>query len=170
MFSGLFSRKQPKKDSAPKTDAGAKAPADSQYDPGLVTALIEQHRALITLLIKARSTAQMGRYDDVKTTLEQFRIGLDDHLYQENLALLPYLARHIQDGPGKVALKDAQSNTAHIERSVAGFLKHYIGYPVNERTAERFDVEIEGVSEEFCERIQKEETTLYTLYQPPEAY
>ena len=171
MFSGLFSRKQPKKDAAHKNELPPEPVSlDAQYDPGLVTVLTEQHRELIMLLIRARSAAQQSRFEDVKITLSQFRVSLDDHLYQESVALLPYLSSRVNAEITRTSLKDMHNNTAHIERTVAGFLNHYLSYPVSERNAARFDIEIEQVSEEFTERIQREETTLYPLYAPPESY
>jgi hypothetical protein len=169
MLSSFFSRKQPKKDLAPKGEMPSPEQADTTYDPGLIAVHTEQHRALVMLLIRARNAAQQARYEEVKGNLEQFKSGLENHLYQEGVGLLPYLIKHLT-GDDRKMLKEMQANTNYIERTVSGFLEHYIGYPVTDRNAERFDAEIEGVSEEFSERIQREETSLYVLYMPPESY
>lgn len=168
MLSTLFSRKQSKKDPAPKAETPSPQAADTAYDPILITALTDQHRALVMLLIRARNAAQQARYEEVKGNLEQFKSGLEDHLYQEGVGLLPYLVKHLT-GEDRTMLKDMQMNTNYIGRTVSGFLEHYIGYPVTDRNAERFDTEIEGVSEEFSERLQREETSLYALYKPADS-
>ena len=35
---------------------------------------------------------------------------------------------------------------------------------------QRFEMEIEGVSEEFSQEVEREEASFSTLYLPPEAY
>ena len=161
-----FFRKQPQKTEAPKV---AKAP-EVPYDPGLVTALTHQHRSLVMLLVKASSAAQQDLYEDVQETLAQFKLGLDEHLKRENTELHPYLAAHLRGDDAKDVLREMRTNAALIERTVEGFLNHYIGYPVSATNVQRFEMEIEGVSEEFSQEVEREEASFYTLYMPPEAY
>lgn len=165
-----FFRKQPKKDALPKA---AQAPAEHPqvpYDPGLIAALTYQHRALVMQLDEARNAAQDGAYEEVKDFLEQFKTAMADHMKQESAQLYPYLVAHLKGEDSKDILKDMRTNSAIIERSVEGFLSHYGGYPVSDVNAERFDIEIEGVTGEFCDGIEREEASFYTLYMPPESY
>ncbi len=169
MLDKLF-RKHPKTDELAKA---AQAPAqrpDVLYDPGLIVALTYQHRAMVIQLDEARNAAQDGAYDEVKEILEQFKAALASHMKQESIQLYPYLVAHLKGEDSKDILKDMRTNSAIIERSVEGFLSHYGGYPVSEVNAERFDIEIEGVVGEFCEGIEREEASFYTLYLPPESY
>ena len=169
MLSAFF-RKQPKKDEAPKAAPPLPERREIPYDPGLVTALTHQHRMLTMLLVKASSAAQQNLYDEVRGTLVQFKTGLADHLKRETAELHPYLTAHLKGEDSAAILKEMRANTRYIERAVEGFLSHYSSYPVSHNTAARFNIELSGVSEEFCERIEKEEASLYTLYLPPEAY
>jgi hypothetical protein len=167
MLLSFLSRKN-QKEEPPK---GAKAlESEVAYDPGLVTALTLQHRSLTTLLVKASSVAQQQQFAEVQATLEQFKVELDEHLKREHGEFFPYLSAHLKGEDAKDVLKEARSNSLYIERAVDGFLKHYTGYPVGERTVLRFGMELSGVIEEFCERLEKEEAHIYTLYMPPEAY
>lgn len=169
MLSGFF-RKSHKQDSKPE-DVQPPAPrADVPYDPSLVTALTMQHRALGLLLVTAASAAQQGRFEEVAETLAQFKRELTEHLKREKEQLEPYLAAHLRGEDGKTVLRELHSSTVHIERSVEGFLSHYLSYPVGERNVMRFGIEISGVSEEFCDRIEGEEAQFYTLYLAPDAY
>ena len=169
MLSGFF-RKHARNDEVPKDRTPAAGPRTIPYDPGLVAALSHQHRMLTMLLVKASSVAQQQLYDEVRETLVQFKTGLADHLKRESAELHPYLTAHLKGEGAESILKEMRANSRYIERAVESFLSHYAGYPVNERTVDRFNMELSGVSEEFCERIEKEEASLYTLYMPPEAY
>lgn len=167
MLEKLF-RKQTPKTELPK---GAQpATPDVPYDPSLVAALTQQHRDMVTHLIKANSAAQQGFYDDVKECLGQFKDALDEHLRQENAKLHPYLATRIKGENSKETLRDARQSCKRVEQSVDGFIAHYSGFPVGDHNVARFGMELEGVSEEFCEEIEREEAVVYTLYLPPDAY
>ena len=167
MLLSFFSRKQSKDE---PLQAGRAAEAEVAYDPGLVTALTLQHRSLTTLLVKAASIAQQRQFAEVNTLLAHFKQELDEHLKREHQEFFPYLTAHLKGDDAKDILREARANSLYIERAVEGFLRHYTGFPVGERTALRFGMELSGVIEEFCERLEKEEATIYTLYMPPEAY
>jgi len=161
-----FFRKQPKKGVPPSAEAAPEVP----YDPSLVAALTHQHRELVMLLVKAHSAAQQGRYEEVRGTLQQFKDELVVHLRKEHDELQDYLSGHLKGADAKDLLKEMRANSSYIERAVDSFLNHYLNYPVTERTAMRFGIEISGVSEEFCERVERAEGSFYTLYMPPETY
>ena len=165
MLISFFSRKT-SKDEAPATTAARELP----YDPALVTALTLEHRSLVTLLVQAKTLAQREHYGDVMDALQRFSQGLAEHLKRESAELHPYLTDHIRGEGSDHILREMRASSVHVEKAVEGFLKHYAGYPVGERNVGMFMMEIDGVSEEFCERIEKEEATVYTLYMPPEAY
>lgn len=150
--------------------SGEAADVEIPYDPGLVTALTLQHRSLTALLVKATSVAQQRQFNEVNSLLARFKLDLDEHLKREHQEFFPYLTAHLKGDDAKDILREARANSLYIERAVEGFLKHYTGFPVGERTALRFGMELSGVIEEFCERLEKEEAMIYTLYQPPEAY
>jgi hypothetical protein len=163
---GTFFRRQPKKDEAAESAPAPEVP----YNPALVMTLTHQHRSLVMQLVKAHSSAQQGSYEEVHQALDRFKDELDEHLRRKAAEFHPYLEVHLRGLDAKDLLREMRANNAFIERAVDGFLKHYGSYPVTERTAMRFGIEISGVSEEFCERLEKEEAHFYTLYMPPEAY
>ncbi|HEY1992129.1 MAG TPA: hemerythrin domain-containing protein [Gammaproteobacteria bacterium] len=166
MLMSFFSRKAKQ---GVDTPAGT-APHELPYDPALVTALTLEHRSLVSRLVQAKRLAQQGRYGEVMDTLHEFSQGLAEHLKRESAVLHPYLGAHLRGEDRDYILREMYAGPVHVKKAVDGFLKHYAGYPVGERNVGMFVVEIDGVSEEFCERIEKEEATIYTLYVPPEAY
>lgn len=158
---------QPKEDGAPKTE---KAKRGVPFDPGLITALTHQHRELAMLLVKASSTAEQCYFDETAEALTQFETDLGTHLRRESAQLVPYLAEHLRGEDAKELVRDMRTNSALIERTVQSFLDHYRHNPVNSESMQDFVTEIEGVCEEFCQEIEREEAAFYTLYMAPEAY
>jgi len=166
MLSTLF-RRQPRNDVQPTAVA---LPPETPYDPDLVSALCIEHRSLVMLLVKASNAAQHQRYEDIREILGEFKADLRDHLKREGAELNPYLSAHLKGEDSRDALKDMRNNSLHIERAVEGLLKHYSQYPVNEKTVLRFEMELSGVIEEFSERLEREESSFYTLYLPRDSY
>lgn len=169
MLDKLF-RKNSKPGELPKGAASPVARPDVPYDPGLIIALTYQHRAMAMLLVKASEAAQDGAYEEVRDSLEEFKTLLAEHMRKETTQLHPYLTMHLKGEDSKDILKDMRTNSARIEQSVEGFLRHYSGYPVTDVNAERFVIEIEGVNEEFGIETEREEGAFYTLYMSPESY
>ena len=162
-----FFGKQPKEGEAPKI---GKAQRGIPYDPGLVTALTHQHRELVMLLVKASSAAELGYYDETEATLGQFKTDLARHLRRESIELMPYLAAHLRGEDAKELLREMHTNASLIERTVKSFVDHYLLYPVTTANMQDFQMEIDGVSEEFSQEVEREEASFYTLYMAPEAY
>src|SRR5690242_6658519 len=98
----LFQRKPPKRTALPP---GERVQPEVPYDPGLITALTHQHRALDLLLVKARSAAQQNHYADVMDILAEFKSALEDHLRRESIELYPYLAAHLKGENSEEVLK-----------------------------------------------------------------
>lgn len=140
------------------------------YDPSLVMALTHQHRTLAMLLVQASSAALLGAFKEVGGLLEQFESALDAHLKQERERLHPYLAERIKGEDGQQALQEMYLHVGLIRRSVEGFLKHYRDNPVDASNLEEFEEDIEMVSEELSQELEREEAIFYTLYLPPEEY
>ncbi|MGE5625599.1 MAG: hemerythrin domain-containing protein [Bacillota bacterium] len=162
-----FFQKQAKKIETPPVDAPG---PEIAYDPALVAALTQQHRDLVTMLLKASSLAAQKRYDDVTEALAQFKAVLQEHLKRETTELHPYLAKHLKGENSKDLVKQMRHDTVMAERAVEGLIDHYMGYHVSERTVTRFSAELESASEEFSARLEREEAAFYTLYQAAETY
>lgn len=166
----FFSRKP--KEAAPSAAPAPAAPVIRQavYDPRLVATLIQEHQAMLLLLDKVKGSVQAGRYDDVKSGLDQLRVELAQHIRRETEDLHAYLTTHIRSADRLELLKDMHAGMLRTERALEGFLKHYGGYPVAERNAATFYREVDRVSEEFAKWTQHEENQVYSLYGSPENY
>lgn len=152
---------------APKV---AKPPRGISYDPGLITALTHQHRQLVLLLVKASSTAEQCYFAETADTLAEFKSGLEMHLRREDAQLVPYLSHHLRGEDAQELVREIRTNGALIDRTVRGFLDHYLRKPVNVENMSQFLIDVERVCEEFSQEVEREEASFYTLYMTPEAY
>lgn len=166
---GKFFRKLARKDPLPE-DWKTPGYLAAHYDPSLVRALIHQHRALAVLLVEASSTAQLGAYAEAVSVLEEFESALADHLQQEQTRLHPYLSERLTGEEGERVLREMHTQAALIKQSVAGFLRRYLNTPLDATNVAQFEQDIEAVSEELSQEMEREEAIFYTLYLPPEAY
>ena len=166
----FFSRK-PNAGSPPAAKAINALPVrEITYDPALVAALIGEHDSMRLLLDRVKGSVQAGRFDDVKTGLDQLRVQLAQHIRREIDDLHGYLTAKIHSEDRLATLKDMHAGMLRTERALEGFLKHYGGYPVNERNAAIFRKEVERVADEFDKWTRQEEIQVYSLYGSPESY
>ena len=166
MLRTLFGR-LPTEREAPKV---VKPPRGPSYDPRLITALTHQHRQLVLLLVKASSTAEQCYFSETTETLRQFKQDLDAHLQREDSQLVPYLTHHLWGEGVEELVQEMRTNSALIDRTVRGFLDHYLRNPVNADSMAEFVAQIERVCEDFSQEVEREESSFYTLYMAPEAY
>jgi hemerythrin-like domain-containing protein len=166
MLRTLFGR-LPTEREAPKVVKPSRGPS---YDPRLITALTHQHRQLVLLLVKASSTAEQCYFAETAETLAQFKQDLDTHLERENNQLVPYLSHHLWGEGVEELVQEMRTNSALIDRTVRGFLDHYLRNPVNADSMAEFIAQIERVCEDFSQEVEREESSFYTLYMAPEAY
>jgi len=152
---------------APKV---ATPPRGIAYDPGLITALTHQHRQLVLLLVKASSTAEQCYFAETAEALAQFKADLDTHLKLEDAQLVPYLSHHLWGEGIEELIREMRANSALIDRTVRGFLEHYLRKPVDADSLNDFVIQVERVCEEFSQEVEREEASFYTLYMGPEAY
>lgn len=158
---------QPKEDGAPRIERPKRG---IPYDPGLITALTHQHRELTMLLVRASSAAELGYYAEAQTALTDFKATLDAHLRRESIQLTPYLAAHLRGEGAAELIREMQTNVSLIERTVMGFLDRYMSRPITAANLQDFQREIDAMSEEFSQEVEREEAAFYTLYMAPEAY
>jgi hypothetical protein len=158
---------QPKEDGAPKT---GKTKHGVPFDPGLITALTHQHRELTMLLVRASSAAELGYYAEAHTALSDFKTTLEAHLRRESIQLTPYLAAHLRGEDAAELMREMHTNTSLIQRTVKSFLDRYLGRPITSADLQDFQREIDAMSEEFCQEVEREEAAFYTLYMTPDAY
>ncbi len=167
---GLFGKKEGSQSAEP-----APAQAETYTAPGtqihysaeLINGLKSDHQSLLTLYGKIDSEFKEGRYEEVSSLLNDFKSELNSHLLTENVRLYIYLERSLAHDPTTGELIHGfRKEMDEIAKVALGFLKKYETIGVDAQLASHFGPDFKTIGEVLVERIQKEEHTLYPLYQP----
>ncbi len=154
-------------DNSPNTAPGTQI----YYHPDLIEELMADHQALISLAGRIKQTYIDGVHTALPDMLKEFGNLLRSHLLKENIKLYVYL-QHVlaNDEENATLMHEFRSEMKDIGRKVSEFLRKYTHAEWNADLLSAFGNEFDGVLEVLGKRIKMEETVLYTLYLPPEAY
>ena len=156
LFGKLFSR-QP---------AAAQSPAAIPYDPELITVLVARQETLLDLLNEVRDAAKQGRYDDISPLLASLKAGLDAYATLKEERCLTYLEQNLKEETGRTVVREMRGSATLTQRGLYAFLGHYLHLPISDANLKRFGRELDEVTREFRERLDRETTSLHPLYQP----
>lgn len=140
------------------------------WDGGLIANFKADHQVLFKHFDIMTAAASKGDLAAVAKRLKQVSATIHDHLLKENVRLYAYLAHCITDESDKELVAEMRSEMARIGRAVTHFIRHWSDFPVVETTVADFLREAADVRSALADRMQREESTLYTLYLPPSAY
>lgn len=159
-----------KKSKSPKNQSAADETApgtEISYNPDLINNLKHDHQELLGIYADIQSAFEKKDYALVKTKLNDFRSGLQNHLLTENVRLYIYLDHQLSnDETNSQLIKGFRREMDGIGRAVMGFLGKYETIGVDEDLAEHFATDFKTIGEVLGARIEKEESVLYPLYMP----
>lgn len=137
------------------------------YDPELVPALKRDHADLVKLFGAIGDAAKQGSYRDIPQMLNAFKVHLEGHLIAENVRFYNYVENSMQGDSENVALvRSFRREMNAIARGVVDFVKKYQTVEFNQRVRDEFMADYQAVGGLLAQRIQREESSLYPLYQP----
>lgn len=138
-----------------------------RYDANLVPHFVTTHQQLAQLVTSLRASVVAGRYHEATQLLRQFKVGIFQHFLEENVRFYTYLTYCLKNDPeGSEIMADMRQEMGQIGRAVTRFVKAY-ATGIDAGNASTFLPQLDGVIATLSDRIQREETSLYTLYQPP---
>jgi hypothetical protein len=155
-FGKLFSRES----------SVAQAPAAIPYDPELITVLLARQETLLDLLQAVRDAAKGRRYDEIPSLLASLKSGLDAYATLKEERCLTYLEQNLKEETGRSAVREMRGSATLTQRGLYAFLGHYLHLPISDANLKRFGRELDQVTQEFRERLERETTTLHPLYRP----
>jgi hypothetical protein len=148
----------------PAALSGARAPA---YDSRLIESLKHDHHSLVELFQQIGTVAERGRYAELPQLLVAFKTGLESHVIAENVRFYNYVENSLAYDEENLALiRSFRREMNAIARGVVDFVKKYQRAQFNEATRELFLRDYAVVGGLLSQRIQREESNLYPLYQP----
>lgn len=142
----------------------ATAPGTSiRWDGALVPRLQGEHRLLVKRYRQLVATLDAGDYEVLPPILDKFRSLLLDHLLTENTRLYVYLRHQIEDPAGAELINAFSREMDQIGREVMAFIRHTDTASVRTRA---WAEQLRAMGGALQGRIEREEMTLYPLYQP----
>ncbi|WP_167285263.1 hemerythrin domain-containing protein [Marilutibacter alkalisoli] len=137
------------------------------YDPALVPALKQDHHDLVALFSEIGHCAKLDRFDDIPKLLVSFKTNLEAHLIAENVRFYNYVERTLEgDSENTLLIRSFRREMNAIARGVVDFVKKYQLARFDVDTRRAFMADYEAVGDLLAQRIQREEASLYPLYQP----
>ena len=137
------------------------------YDPDLVPALKRDHADLVKQFGAIGDGAKQGNYREIPQMLNAFKVHLEGHLIAENVRFYNYVENSMQHDPDNVTLvRSFRREMNAIARGVVDFVKKYQTVEFDQRMRDEFMTDYQTVGSLLAQRIQREESSLYPLYQP----
>lgn len=141
------------------------------YSAGLIPHFLDTHKELAALIAQLHDSAAAGRYADAEKTLHRFKSVLYAHLLEENVRLYTYLSYCVKgDADGTELMGDMRLEMGRIGRDVTRFIKAYTETGISAGNVAAFLQQLDAIIEKLRDRLQREENSLYTLYQPPSSF
>ncbi|MGH8506370.1 MAG: hemerythrin domain-containing protein [Stenotrophobium sp.] len=156
------------------TSAGArtslkaiKAQSRINYSPTLIGALEQDHADLLRLYGEVDQLLRKGAFEPIAAALTAFKTRLDVHLLNENLRFYCYLEERLSGSPLDLeTMKEFRHEMNSIARGVSSFVRKYQMAGVSLANHRNFTQEFHQIGALLTQRIEREESGLYTLYTP----
>ncbi len=137
------------------------------YDASLVATLKEDHRELVRIYTAIKTAVAENRFGDIHDLLADFKLTFQTHIAVENVRFYVYVQQHAAlDADTSNFIADVRKEMNSIARAVMKFVDTYMAAPPSPVTAMGFNSELEQIGSVLVQRVQLEESRLYSLYQP----
>ncbi len=185
---GLFKRKPAEPTPSQANDSAAAAspdnvafikPAPSEFAPGtgigyhpdLIERFESTHAALQKLFEAIKTHATRDEFSEAQKSLQAFRKTLTGHLLEENIKLYTYLSKCMAADPdNKELIDNMKAEMGQIGTTVMHFIKEYTNSGITPFNKKQFLSELDEIGTVLVDRIEREESSLYTMYMPPSAF
>lgn len=166
-FRDFLSSRQSRPPVRPASATGLPAPGTRiGYDPLLIQRLRADQQRMLEIFTQAQQLLSSRDYDGVKRKLGELRIALQDHLMIASVKLYVYVSRQLAHDPAKTALvNEHRRDMLDNARRIMDFLRTYSAVRLDDSFADVFQTEFLAIGAALVQRIEREETTLYPLYQ-----
>ncbi|MBD8526674.1 hemerythrin domain-containing protein [Pseudomarimonas arenosa] len=137
------------------------------FDSRLIDVLKQDHADLVDLFQQIGLCAEQRRYAEVAPMLLAFKTRLESHLIAENVRFYNYVERSLDGDEENYALmRSFRREMNGIARGVVDFVKAYQQHPLDDDSRQAFLRDYRQIGGLLTQRIEREESSLYPLYQP----
>ena len=143
---------------------GRRAPS---YDSRLIDSLKQDHADLVDLFGQIGLRVDARRYHEIPAMLVAFKTRLESHLIAENVRFYNYVEISLNDDVEDFNLmRSFRREMNVIARGVVDWVKKYQTSGVDETSRAAFLSDYQAIGALLTQRIEREEHSLYPLYQP----
>ena len=135
------------------------------FDASLIERLKNDHEDLVALYQKIGGLLESGKYGDIRSELVNFKTRFEAHILTENVRFYVYLEQQLQDTHNIELMRDFRREMNTIARGVVEFVKKYQFTAFDAGLREQFAQDYRTVGGLLAQRIEREESNLYPLYQ-----
>ena len=141
------------------------------YDPQLIEGLKDDHERLLQLYGSCVIATEARQFDRIGGALMDFRSLFNQHVVTENIRFYLYLIGLTREGSSEYKfLVSKRKEMGTIQRAVSDFIKTWVAEDgtslVNDSNLRTFKEQLVVTGKALVERVQMEESVLYTLYMP----
>ncbi len=141
------------------------------YHPDLVDRLKEQHAAVLKAFETVKGSAIVDDFEAAAKSLQVLRHVLTSHLLEENVKLYTYLRKCLaSDWNNKRLILRMKSEMDDIGSRVMKFLDDYDRMGVTSATKKQFLEDLNHTGNLLKQRVENEESVLFTMYMPPNMF
>ncbi|HEX7323990.1 MAG TPA: hemerythrin domain-containing protein [Rhodanobacteraceae bacterium] len=142
-----------------------------RFHPDLIQRFDGHHAALRKLFNAIQTEATRNDFAGAVASMQAFRRVLMTHLLEENVKLYTYLRKCLVNDTGSAELvRGMKTEMGEIGTRVMQFLNTYIASGITATTKSAFLADLATIGTALSDRLEREETALYTLYMPPDAF
>lgn len=150
---------------------GAAPGSSIQYHADLIQRFKDQHADLQKTFHAIRSQAQNSDFVDARKPLLAFKQALTAHLLEENIKLYTYLSRCVANhADSKELMLNLKSEMERVGTAMGRILNKYTDAAATPPDRQTLLDDLDEVGTMLFSRIHREETSLYELYVPPDAF
>jgi len=136
------------------------------YDPLLIKRLRADHQRMLELYTHTQVLLTTHDYNGVKRKLGELRIILQDHLMTANVKFYVYVSRQLADDTARSAIiNENRREMLSSSRLIMDFLRTYSAVQLDDSFADMFQSELLVIGAALVQRIEREQTSLFPLYQ-----
>jgi Hemerythrin HHE cation binding domain len=149
------------------TYRSANAPRAPAYDSHLIATLQRDHADLVHLFHEIGRLVEQRRDREIPAMLLAFKTRFEAHLIAENVRFYNYVEMSLQSDEENLALiRSFRREMNAIARGVVDFVKKYQRNVFDDVARRSFLSDYAAVGGLLTQRVEREEQSLYPLYQP----
>lgn len=169
--------KAPAADAKPVTKVATLVPLRSapgtsiRYNAELVAHFQEHHAWLREALVAIRERAEKGEFAEAQRALQSFRRTLTTHLLEENIKMYTYVSKCLAHDPDtKASMLAMKAEMDPVGTTAMRFANEYAKVGLTPFNKQQFLAQFDEVAAALTDRMDWEESSLYTMYMAPDAY